>query len=278
MLTKKIACGFALILLTAGVAAQTPKDSEKALRNSLLKKQFFLRGFNANPEIRWRWDGSALVQEPSRFHTLGVLTPIYVNVEGDTVRIEGQRRTFLRSGDKGFTLSEDEIRVRVVVDLKVADMANLLPKLPDLLFYPDLNSALADLPEEYRGLLPAESGLITGKARPKNCDCSSPRAVECGQGPPEAWMAGMNPPKLLKHLDAEFPNSVRAEKLDAYATVAFIVNTAGRPDFLWVSKPSDDEVNASALRAVSQYTFKPATCHDQPVAVYLFVDVNFQIH
>jgi len=277
-MNKPILVGVVAGLLTVSGVAQTSKDDEKALRDSLVKKRFLLRGFNANREIRWRRDGNILVQEPSRFHTLGVLVPTSVSVKGDTVKIEGNRHTLLRSADKSFTLSEDTAKVRVVVDLKVADTADLLPQLPGLLFYPDFKSALADLPEEYRDLLPADKGYTGGKDKFRNCDCANPHAPECGHDRVEIGMTGMKPPRVLTQVDPEMPNSLRAGGSDASVQIGLIVNAAGRPDFLWVSRPGEDEVKASALRSVSQYLFKPATCHDQPVAVYLFVDVNFQVH
>ena len=75
-------------LLAVGAAAQNVKDGEKLLRDTVLKKQFVLRGYSADPMVHWRWDGSSLVQEPPKLHTLGVLTADSVKVKGNKVVIE----------------------------------------------------------------------------------------------------------------------------------------------------------------------------------------------
>jgi len=275
---KKFACWFALVLLTLGASAQTLQENEKALRDSLIKQRFFLRGFSAQSEIDWRWDGNTLVQVPPALHSLGVLTPKSVSIKGDRVEIDGDRQILLRSGDKSFMLSQGKEAVRVVLDLKGADMSNMLPRLRDLIFYPDLKTALADLPEQYQGLLPAGVGVAAPKDKPKRCDCAGPRGVECSQQHPNLQMVGMKPPTVLTSVDPEFPASALADKVNKNVQIGLIVNTAGKPDFLWVASPGDSETDANALHSVSQYTFKPATCHGQPVAVDLFIDVNFQIH
>jgi len=70
--------------------------------------------------------------------------------------------------------------------------------------------------------------------------------------------------------------------------VSLIIDTEGNPTNVHISKSMADTVDQkhreaalsldqAALDAVKQYKFTPATLHGKPVAVYLNVEVNFQI-
>lgn len=57
------------------------------------------------------------------------------------------------------------------------------------------------------------------------------------------------------------------------------IGPAGKPDpaFKKAWRKAADGMNQSALDAVTKYKFKPATENGKPVAVYLNVEVNFEI-
>jgi len=282
-MSKRVWAGVLMGLLAAGAAAQDVKDGETLLRDAVVKKQRLLRGFNADPIVRWRWDGSSLVQEPPKLHTLGVLVANSVKVHGDKIEIDGERHTLLRS-DTGLALSGVANDVRIEIDLTGADVASMLTKLMDLIFYADPQSALADLPGGYGKLLPAKATLdcCTGKAKAKvdlkRCDCASPSVADCGRDVADIGMTGMKPPSLVSAAEPQLSDEAREHKFSGNVQIGLIVDTAGKPDYLWVMKPAGMGLDAKAFEAVRQYKFKPATCHSLPVAVILYVDANFQTH
>jgi TonB family protein len=59
--------------------------------------------------------------------------------------------------------------------------------------------------------------------------------------------------------------------------IAGTVETSGKIDDLWITQGTGFHLDESAARAVSQYVFTPATCHSEPVAADLHLEVNFDI-
>ena len=101
---------------------------------------------------------------------------------------------------------------------------------------------------------------------------------------------GVTPPKALYQPEPKFSQLARKQKLSGVATVQLIVDTQGNPANVHIAKSIADTVgknkkkqaaalslDQAALDAVKQYKFAPATWHGKPVAVYLNVEVNFQI-
>ena len=269
----------ACCLLGGSGAAQTAKDAEQTLRDAVVKKQLYLHGFSADNLVRWRWDGSSLVEQPPRLHTLGVLTVRDVKFRGSKVEFARERQTVVRTTDSELALSAVKEEMRVEVDLSGGDVSGLLQKLQSLLFYPNLDAALADLPPEYRPLLPARVMDPTKtKQDRKACDCSSPSVATCGLSYADIGMPGMKPPSVAYSAEPEFSDEARQKKANGNVQVGLIVNAAGNPDYLWLARPAGMGLDANAMKAVSLYRFKPATCHNQPVPVPLFIDVSFRMN
>jgi hypothetical protein len=274
-MSKRVWAGVLMGLLALGATAQDVKDGEKLLRDAVLKKRVFLRGFSADPLVRWRWDGSSLVQEPPKLHTLGVLIADSIKVTGDKVVIQGERHTLLRSNGKDFMLSATQDKLRVEIDLTGADMASILPKLADLVFYPDSRSALAATKHRPGDVNPKCCSRETSQDR-KSCDCANPSLAMCGTDEPDLGMAGMKNPSLLSSVEPEFSDEARREPLfNVTVQVGLTVDAEGKPTDIWIVRPAGLGLDVRAGTAVSQYKFKPATCHGQAVPVPLYVDVNF---
>lgn len=87
---------------------------------------------------------------------------------------------------------------------------------------------------------------------------------------------GIVPPKFLGGRDPQLTDEARKSGLDTKVDVGLKVDQAGRPYDIWVLKPSGMGLDEEAAKAVLTYKFRPAMCHDKPVAVYLNVDVRFQ--
>lgn len=65
--------------------------------------------------------------------------------------------------------------------------------------------------------------------------------------------------------------------MDAKVEIYLKVDEAGRPQDLWVAKPSGMGFDEAAAKSVLTYELRPAMCHDKPVTVYLNVDVQFRV-
>jgi protein TonB len=96
-------------------------------------------------------------------------------------------------------------------------------------------------------------------------------------------------PKILYAPKPQFSEAARQQKISGTVTVSLIVDTEGNPKNVHVIKSIADTVgenqreaaltlDQAAIDTVKQYKFAPATRDGVPVAVYLNVQVNFQLH
>jgi protein TonB len=88
---------------------------------------------------------------------------------------------------------------------------------------------------------------------------------------------GVSKPELTYQPDAEFSEEARKAKFQGVVTVSLIVDEHGRPQNVHVARGVGMGLDEKAVEAVQQYRFKPARENGKPVAVYLNVEVNFEI-
>ena len=131
---------------------------------------------------------------------------------------------------------------------------------------------------------PAPTTPATDQAAPAKPPCRNPDAsgnynVGCG----------VIPPKILSHPPPKYSEIARQQKINGIVSLSFLVNAQGNPENVQVIKSIADTVGVSqraaaltldqaAVDAVRQYKFSPGTKNGVPVAVYLNVEVNFQIY
>lgn len=88
---------------------------------------------------------------------------------------------------------------------------------------------------------------------------------------------GVSAPRLVYQPDPEFSEEARKAKFQGSVLVNLIVDATGRPVRVRVLRPVGMGLDEKAMEAVRLYKFIPAKKGDQPVAVELNVEVNFQI-
>jgi protein TonB len=87
----------------------------------------------------------------------------------------------------------------------------------------------------------------------------------------------VRPPIAIYTPDPEFSEEARKAKFSGNVVVSLIVDASGNPKNVHVLRGVGMGLDEKAVEAVQQYKFKPALQNGKPVAVYLNVDVNFQI-
>jgi len=284
MSVRAFVLGVLVSVVASAALAQMPKDAEKTLQSTLLKKQLFLRDFNADEDVRWHWENGSLVQTAPQVRTLAAVVVQSVKVKGNQIELRGERHSLMKKKDGSLFLSDPGSHVMLHVDLTGADGAAVLPKLLDLLAYPSSAAAIAALPVQFQRALPAsvEPGCcrLTGDAANSGgagpIDCAS-EIAETGRANYSVKKIGMKPPKLVKSVDPQFSEEARRAKFSGNVQVGLDVETTGRTANLWVIRGIGLGLDTKAAEAVSQYVFAPATCHDKPVATQLYIDVNFSI-
>ncbi|HTV09800.1 MAG TPA: energy transducer TonB [Candidatus Aquilonibacter sp.] len=87
----------------------------------------------------------------------------------------------------------------------------------------------------------------------------------------------VRPPIAIYTPDPEFSEEARKAKFSGNVVVSLIVDASGNPKNVHVLRGVGMGLDEKAVEAVRQYKFKPALQNGKPVAVYLNVEVNFQI-
>jgi TonB family protein len=88
----------------------------------------------------------------------------------------------------------------------------------------------------------------------------------------------ISPPELISSVAPEYPEAARKgkDKFDGKCLVNIVVDSSGVPHDVHIVRSLRPDFDASAIKAVEQYRFKPAKRAGEPVAVSVNVEVNFQ--
>ena len=100
--------------------------------------------------------------------------------------------------------------------------------------------------------------------------------MKCGT-PYSMKNEGMVMPKLLYSVEPEFSEEARRKKFNGDVQTGLHIDTSGHVSDIWIIRPTGLGLTQKAVEAVRQYRFAPATCHAQPVSVFLTIYTNFQI-
>lgn len=88
---------------------------------------------------------------------------------------------------------------------------------------------------------------------------------------------GVEPPKVLYKVDPPYTTDARAAKIEGTVVVDLEVHTDGRAHNMQIERALDPGLDQSALDAVSQWRFRPATKNGSPVAVKATIEINFRL-
>jgi TonB family protein len=86
---------------------------------------------------------------------------------------------------------------------------------------------------------------------------------------------GMTPPRPIKQKPPEFTEQVRKEKVHGIVTLAVVVTREGNVVDVRVMNGCGRGLDEEAVKAVRTWKFKPAIKDGRPVAVQIFVEVDF---
>ena len=102
-------------------------------------------------------------------------------------------------------------------------------------------------------------------------------AAQTGDGP--ATVGGsVTAPVVMHQVDPEYPKGgIFHGKKSSAVTLSLIVDKDGMPQNIEVEKSGGTEFDRSAIKAVSQYRFKPSMKEGTPAAVKIRIEVNFQV-
>ena len=95
----------------------------------------------------------------------------------------------------------------------------------------------------------------------------------------EAVIPGvLSDPEPIKTPNPKYSKAMRKAHFEGTVKVDGIISQSGEMIDLEVVQPADPDAAQAALKAVSQYKFRPAKLDGKPVATRLIVEVEFRIY
>jgi len=90
--------------------------------------------------------------------------------------------------------------------------------------------------------------------------------------------AGISPPRLTNRVEPDYPMAARKDRLEGVVVLEAVISASGHVEDLQLVKSADQILDTSAIRAVQQWRYEPATLDGDPVRVYLTVTMTFNLH
>jgi TonB family protein len=257
-----LACS-CLLPLAASTQAQSSDQALKDFRTQVLTQRLILQNFSADPVTNFEWTATGLASNPPKVRTLGVFTFSSAKLHNDSLELTGSRSTIVEDVNGNPSLT-GQAPVVVKIALKGADATLAFPSLRSELFFPTLQAAMAAIPPQYRQMLSQPD-----RPRKKRLSPLSP--------PCPLASAHYEPPHVVHIEQPEFSEEARRARFSGSVTIIMTVDEGGHPSDLWLKFPAGLGLDEQAIKAVSNYTFKPATCDGTAVKTPLAGEVNFAI-
>lgn len=124
---------------------------------------------------------------------------------------------------------------------------------------------------------PAETNPVPGAAANDTKNSGPTGAQDKLDGPVYQVGGSVTPPIAIHTADPKYSKQARKAKFSGQVVVSMIVGTDGEPHNVHILRGVGMGLDEEAMKAVEQYKFKPAMQSGKPVAVYVNVQVNFQI-
>lgn len=262
------------IFCAARIWGQSQKDVFNAFRDSVVGKQFVLRNFSGSMDVHAVWTGGALQLAEPRWRAFAELQVKSAKMHGHEIKLDCERRVLVWNEQHKLAAYDLVDPVQISIDIGDGDPAQVLPQLRDQFFFPSLEDALAAVPKSLKNVVPGHvQPRLQNNIDRASCDCTQRETDACAG---RKW-DGFVWPRVIHQVDPEFSQQASRRKLNGNVITTFIVDTDGRVEDLWVTRPVALGLSERAADAVLQYVFQPATCHGHPIAVPLSTEVNFQI-
>lgn len=265
-LRASLLLAFPFLICLGATCRSAAQTTESEILSKYQGKTLFLRGLWTCGRISFHADGQVVKDcHHGPVTEVGFLLDS-VKLNGSGLRLDGHRQTFDFDNKGHLQPKKTGGKVRIDIEGKpgqdygvalaaaiASDLGELAPSLPEAWQRWALVSAGRPAPEYGSGIVHMADRKSRGTHK------------------------GVVPPKVLHAADPQFSDQARHEKYSGEVEVYLVVDENGRPQHISIARPTGHGLDESALEAVSKYRFQPATRDGQPVAVDIFINVNFQI-
>jgi len=95
------------------------------------------------------------------------------------------------------------------------------------------------------------------------------------QEPVYDLVAGITPPRLLKHVNPQYPPDWKGVRVEGNVGIGIVVTSQGIPKEPKVIKSLEKDLDQFAVDAVRQWRFAAARKDGKPVAVRVTIEIEF---
>jgi TonB family protein len=286
----------AVLFLVAGLSWGPPargQTTEQEIAAKLVGRPLYLRGFWAKNDLRFNTAGQIETPtEQAPFTESGIEVRSVKLTQGELL-IKGKRIALEFLPDERVKRVDAKSKITVRIDGDTSDYGEAL----NAIFTDDLAGMTPTLPSYWQPyarthfpkLIFSGEKYEKPKGTPK-LDLSAPKRIPADINGSSAAARAKNAdtakqhiggdikaPKVLKAFDPEFTPVARKLHYSGSVELYLIVERDGSISHVSIVKPAGLGLDEEAVASVEKYQFAPATQDGNPVAVDLYIDVNFQI-
>lgn len=314
MTMRRLRSMSAIVFLVVGLSWGAPasgQSAEQEIAARLIGRPLYLQGLWAGDDIKFKADGQPETATEMVPFTEAGIDVTSVTLKDGELMIEGQRMAL------EFVSTDTIERVpakarhyngRMRLEIE-SDASGDYSKALDAIFTSDLTKLIPSLPPYWQSYAKdhfCKLMLVKQKSKEKKhnkvaadstalnatgqATGESPSVPTCWDGPMPASAAdgrpkakakhvggSVKPPKVLKSFDPSYTPLARALGYSGKVEVYFIVGSDGSVSHVSIVRPVGLGLDEVAAATAEKYRFAPATQDGNPVAVDLYMDVNFQI-
>jgi len=269
-------------LLTTAVAADQPLD--KVLTNRYHDKVLALRQPFQSDDQQYDSDGKPLIVAPAGPWTIYRAVVVKkIAIDPDTLRLECRRVVYIFKISQLAPIQTNE-SVRITVRLKSPSPSeDEAGRLLNSIFMFSDEDIINSVPSYWRPYLtkaPAKAGVGGDEAsQDRTKDCSTTLLAtdhsECEAKVYRLGEAGVTAPKALFQYNPEFSEYARKLHVHGVVGVNITIDSAGQVTDMTIVKPMGAGLDEQAVNAISSWRFAPAMKNGQPVAVAVYIEMDF---
>jgi TonB family protein len=282
---KSFLLGLVTILLACGLsvtAAGADEPIAKILTDRYHEKTLNLRHSFISSSQKYDADGQPLVDGQEGSWTLyGRVSVAKVSIGSDALRVEGNRVTYRFSEEeKRFMPFPDRERVKIEIRLSnpltSEDAATAVLGRVFALTEEDI---VQSAPQYWRAYLKRsaaqnpEGGGLSQKPPPGE--------TRANVGPGGVFRVGdlhVTPPRATYSPEPEFSEIARRSNFQGSLSLDIIVDAKGQVSNVSIFRPLGMGLDESAVETVRQWRFTPAMKDGSPVAVQIYVEIDFRLY
>lgn len=92
-----------------------------------------------------------------------------------------------------------------------------------------------------------------------------------------AGVPGMSSPRVVRRIEPKYTDAARSARIGGTVLLQTIIGVDGTARVLKIVRPLPEGLTESAIAALEQWTFTPATLREKKIPVSLLVGVNFNL-